>query len=125
MSSYTSSSNIFNGVPLVMVAYKTGKLIDMNAITINSITTVYTPTTGKRARILGGTISVSATASVLFEDNASGTTVFRSPLLLANTPYDFDLGYGVLLGAINNVLKGTASANAAITGMLYVEEQSS
>lgn len=99
------------------------KLWDLNAISIGTIATVATPTIGKKLRLLGGSISVSAAASVLFEDNAAGTTVYRTPQLLAGTPYNFDLGNGYPLAATNNVLKGTSSAAATITGTLYGVEE--
>lgn len=125
MSSYQGSTSVLTGVPLVIDGYTVGKLCDMAAVTINSITTVLTPTTGTIARILGFTFSVSADASVLFEDNVAGAMVFRSPLLLAKTPYTISLGYGKKLGAKDNLLKATASANAAITGMIFYDEEAS
>lgn len=125
MASYTTSVSPLTGSPLVIEGYTTGLLGDMAAVTISSIATVLTPTTGTRLILLGGTFSVSADASVLFEDNGSGTTVFRSPLLLAKEPYTFSLGYGKALAAINNVLKATASASATITGTLYYAQQNS
>lgn len=91
----------------------------LKAVAIGSIATVWTPATGKSVRIMGGSISVSAGASVLFEDNAAGTDVWQTPVLAADTTYNFDLGNGVLLSAANNVLKATSSAAANITGTLY------
>lgn len=123
--SYTSSPNFTTGaVPTVDVMTQ-GKLGDMSAVSINSIATVLTPATGKKLRILGGTFSLSADASVLFEDNSAATAnyVFRSPLLLAKTAYTFSLGNGKLLSAVNNVLKATASASASITGVIYYAEE--
>lgn len=99
------------------------KFYDLNGVSITSIATVATPTSGKRLRLLGGYISVSAAVSVLFEDNGAGTTVFRTPKLLVDTPFPFDLGDGKLLSAINNVLKGTGSGAATITGTLYGVEE--
>lgn len=96
---------------------------DLSAVAIGSIATVWTPASGKKVRLMGGMISVSAAASVLFEDNAQGTTVFRTPKLATDTPYNFDLGQGVLLSAANNVLKATSSASANITGTLYGIEE--
>lgn len=112
------------GGDIVRDAIRNCKLGDMSAITINSITTVLTPTTGKRFVLLGGTISVSADASVLFEDNTAATAnfIFRTPLLLAKMPYDFDIGRPYVSQAVDNVLKATGSANCAITGMLYFVE---
>lgn len=98
---------------------------DLSAVAIGSITTVWTPASGKKVRLMGGSISVSAAASVLFEDNSAGNgTAWRTPKLLADTPYNFDLGNGYLLGSANNVLKATSSASANITGTLYGVEES-
>ncbi len=95
--------------------------VDMSAVSITSIATVWTPTTGKKFVLMGGSFSVSAAVSVLFEDNSAGAGnfVWRTPKLLADTPYNFDLGNGKAGSAINNVLKATSSAAAAITGTLY------
>jgi hypothetical protein len=92
------------------------------AVAYGSIVTVWTPASGQRIRFLGGTISASAAVSVLFEDNAAGTDVFQTPVLAANTPYNFDLGSGVLIAA-GRVLKATSSAAANITGTLWGIEE--
>jgi len=92
---------------------------DLSAVAGGTIVTVWTPATDKKVRFMGLTISASAACSVLFEDNAAAATVFRTPKLLADTPYTFDLGNGFQLAAANNVLKMTSSAAANITGTLY------
>lgn len=99
--------------------------VDLSAVSITSIATVWTPTSGKKFRLMGGSISVSAACNVLFEDNAAGAGnfVWRTPTLLAATPYNFDLGNGKLSATVNNVLKATASAAATITGTLYGTEE--
>lgn len=99
---------------------------DHSATAIGSIVTVWTPASGKKVRLMGGCISVSAAANVLFEDNSAGAGnfVFRTPKLAADTPFNFDLGNGVLLAAANNVLKATSSAAANLTGTLYGTEES-
>jgi hypothetical protein len=113
----------FNGASWDRVrAANVGK--DLSAVSVTSITTVWTPAGGKRFRLMSGTISVSAACSVLFEDNSAGTTIYRTPKLLADTPYNFDLGNGVLSGAADRVLKATASAAASITGTLRGTEES-
>lgn len=101
------------------------KRCDINAASINSIATVLTPTSGKKFRLLGGAISVSSAASVLFEDNAAATAnfIFRSPVLAVNTPFTFDLGRGVASSTADNVLKATGSASANLTGTLYYTEE--
>lgn len=125
MASYTSSPNFTAGATPVNIVTFQGLIADMNAITINSIATVATPATGYKLRLLGGTFSVSADASVLFEDNTAATAnfVFRSPLLTAKTAYTFSLGNGRLLSAVNNVLKATGSASATITGVLWYSNE--
>jgi hypothetical protein len=105
-------------MPKIPTTFKT-----LKAVTITTIATVWTPATGKKFRLMGGCISVSVAASVLFEDNSAGTDIYQSPLLLAATPYNFDLGDGVLSAAINNVLKATASAAGTISGTLYGLEE--
>lgn len=99
--------------------------VSLSAVSITSIATVWTPTTGKKFRLMGGSISLSAAASVLFEDNSAGAGnfIWRSPKLLTDTPYNFDMGNGFLSAAANNVLKATASATATITGTLYGTEE--
>ena len=97
---------------------------DLNAVDIHAIATVWTPAGGKKFRLMGGQFSVSAVCSVLFEDNGAGTTIGgRTPKLLADTPYQFDWGNGVLSGAADRVLKATSSASATITGYLYGTEE--
>lgn len=119
MPSYTFSPNFAQGSTPV-VPFTFGALIgDLNAVAIGSIATVLTPATGKKLQLLGGSISVSADASVLFEDNsaAAANFVYRTPLLLAKYPYDFVVVK--TLSAVNNVLKATSSAGASITGILW------
>lgn len=98
---------------------------DLGTTAIGTITTVWTPASGKKFRLMGGSISVSAAASVLFEDNAAGAGnfIYRTPKLLADTPFNFSLGNGFLSATANNVLKATASASANITGTLWGTEE--
>lgn len=113
----------FNGASWDRVRVAT-KGYDMNAVSITSIATVATPTSGKKFRLMSGSISVSAACSVLFEDNSGGNTIYRTPQLLANTPYNFDLGGGFLSAAANNVIKATASTGTVtITGTLRATEE--
>lgn len=97
---------------------------DLSFVNITTIATVWTPAAGKKFRLMGGTISVSAACSVLFEDNVSGATIFRTPILLTITPYSFTLGNGVLSGTADNVLKATSSTGiVSLVGTLYGTEE--
>lgn len=93
---------------------------------IGTIKTVWTPATGKKIRLLGGSFSVSVATSVLFEDHtaAAGNFVYQTPKLLQDTPYPMDLGpKGVLLSAEDHVLKATAADDCTITGTLWGVEE--
>ena len=101
--------------------------VDLNAVAITTIATLYTPAAGKKIRLISGSISVSAACSVLFEDNSAGNgTAFRTPQLLANTPYNFLVtgGQGYRLALADSLLKGTASTGTVtITGTLQIAEE--
>ena len=98
---------------------------DISTVAIGSIATVLTPTTGKKFRLLGGYVSTSANASILFEDNSAATAnfIFKTPVILASSPFYFDLGPGYVSKAINNVLKATSSIGSNMTGTLFYTEE--
>lgn len=125
MASYTASPNFTTGGQPVIQVYSQGLIADLAAVDIGSIATVITPTSGKTLRLLGGLISLSADASVLFEDNASGAAnyVYRLPLLAAKTPCTFFIGNGKKLSGADRVLKATSSASATITGVLFYSNE--
>ncbi len=94
-----------------------------STVAIGAIATVWTPAAGKKFRLMGMIISVSAAVSVLFEDNGAGTTIVQLPVLAANTPYQFTFGNGILSAAANNVLKATSSGAANLIGTIYGTEE--
>ena len=98
---------------------------DVSAVTVTTITTLWTPASGKKFRLMGGTLSCSTAVSILFEDNVGGATIFRTPKLLVDTPYTFEVkgGQGFLSAVANNVLKATSSAAGVITGTLFGIEE--
>lgn len=120
--SYTATAGFMTGVEPVLDATCLGTRVDVPITAIGSIATLYTPPAGKKFRLLGGYISVSGAANVLFEDNAAATAnfIFRVPALAVNTPFFFSLGNGFLSAAADNVLKATSSAAANITGTLFI-----
>jgi hypothetical protein len=96
---------------------------DVSAVTITGITTVWTPAGGKKFRLMGGSLSSTTAISILFEDNAGGNFILRTPKLLVDTPYTFSLGNGILSGVADRVLKATGSGAGVITGFLYGTEE--
>lgn len=98
---------------------------DFSAVAVGTIVTVWTPASGKKFRLMGMSISVSAACNVLFEDNAAGAGnfIYRTPKLLVDTPFFVDLRDGKLSAAANNVLKATSSAAANMTGTIWGMEE--
>jgi len=98
---------------------------DQSTVAIGTIATVWTPASGKKFRLMGGSISVSATGSVLFEDNSAGAGnfIYRTPTLVAGSPFNFDLPGGRLSATINNVLKATLSTTGNLVGTLWGTEE--
>lgn len=95
-----------------------------STVAIGTIATVWTPTSGKKFRLMGGSISVSAAGSILFEDNSAGNgTIYQSPKLAADTPFNFDIPGGKLSAAANNVLKATGSTTMNLIGTLWGTEE--
>lgn len=119
MASYTAGPNFLQGFTQIVPIIVGAQIADLSAVNINTIATVATPASGKKLQLIGGSISLSADASVLFEDNSAATAnfVYRTPLILAKTAYDF--WSGKILSSADNVLKATSSASATITGVLW------
>lgn len=98
---------------------------DVSTATVTTITTLWTPASGKKFRLMGGTLSCSTAVSILFEDNTAGAIIFRTPKLLVDTPYTFEVkgGQGLLSALADNVLKATSSAAGVITGTIWGTEE--
>lgn len=95
---------------------------DLDAVACGAGATVWTPAGGAKVRLMGGCISVSAACSVVFTEQTAGTVIFRTPKLLVDTPYNFDLGNSKLTGTADHTLIATSSSAANVTGTLYGKE---
>lgn len=98
---------------------------DLNAVAIGSGAAVITASAStKKVRIVALEISLNAAASVLFQTVTSSNTVYRTPALLADTPYTMVLGngFGVLASEAGNI-KATSSATASVTGTIWYTEE--
>lgn len=80
--------------------------------------TVWSATAGRRIRLLGGSVSLSAADVLIFQDSAANVA-FRSPKLLADTPYTFDLGFGAVLASGEPLNIKTVSGAATMNGTLW------
>jgi hypothetical protein len=93
------------------------------AITAGTPVSVYTPTSGKKWRIMSYGISDTVAGAVKFEDT-TGVEVFRTPLLLASTPYNSpDMGNGYLSTAANNQLFLDVTVTGNISGSIWIMEE--
>lgn len=97
--------------------------IDLNAVALGAGASLLTPTSGKKLRLVGGQISLSAAASIAFTDATSNTVILRTPKLLVDTPFELKLGDGFLLDDVDHALKATSSVAANVTGTLFVVEE--
>lgn len=101
------------------------KLVPLAAVAITAGTpvSIYTPTTGKKYRVLGFAISDTVAGSVKFEDG-TGNEVFRTPLLAASTPYNApDMGNGFLSAAANNQLFLDLTVTGNVSGFIAIMEE--
>lgn len=106
---------------------------DINAQTIGTVRTAIAgavASSGKKIRLMGGFVSFSVAASLLFEEGVgsgtgNGVDYFRTPKLLADTPFAFVVngGSGVLAGTADGIIQCTAGAAGALTGTLFGMEQ--
>ena len=106
------------GVSLAPNIFKT-----TNAISVASETTIWTPGSGKRFRLMGGLLSITgAVGNILFKDGTGGSTVFLLPNILLSTPISFGLGEGILSGTANNVLTVTGVTLMILNGVVWGRE---
>jgi len=96
------------------------KPIDLAAATAEA--TIWTPTTGKKFRLMGFILTVGAASTLTFKDNTGGTTIFIARGG-TDTPLAINLGNGILSGAINRLLTVTRGTSATLTGTVYGTEE--
>lgn len=100
--------------------------IKAQAITAGTGVSVFTPTAGKKYRILGYHLSSSVAGSILFEDGTGvvGSEILRTPLLLAATGQGSpDMGNGVLSATANNALFIDVTASGNVSGWIAIEQE--
>lgn len=105
-SAFTAVANFgFNGGTMDRVRVPNVFKYSSNASVGPSGTfTIWTPASGKKFRLMGGTLSAATASPVLFRDGAGGTN-FNFIHVPANDSRSFDLGNGYLSTAANNVLE--------------------
>lgn len=93
-----------------------------SAVSVASETTVWTPASGKRFRLMAGIVTCSVAGNLTFKDNTAGTVIAIIPVL-AGAPVSFDFKNGILSAAANNVLTCTGPASSTLSGVVYGTEE--
>lgn len=100
--------------------------IKAQAITAGTGVSIFTPTTGKKFRILGYHLSSSVAGSILFEDGAGATAneILRTPLLAAAIGQSSgDMGIGVVSATASNQLYIDVTASGNVSGWVAIEQE--
>ncbi len=94
-----------------------------SAVSIASEATVWTPTSGKKFRLIGGVITASVAGNITLKDNTAGTTIMVVPVSAGVPVVIPPMGNGILSAAANNVLTATGPAASTLSGTLFGTEE--
>jgi hypothetical protein len=113
---------IFNGQAISRLR-SPGKFIALNGVSVAAETTIWTPATGRKFRLLGYNLTaLGAAGNVVLKDNTAGATIPILPSFPAIGANDKvlppALGNGYLSAAVNNVLTATGVASQTLSGFL-------
>jgi hypothetical protein len=86
-------------------------------------TTVWTPKTGKRFRLVGYWLYSDTACSLIFRDNTAGTIILRDGVAAANRSFTGPTGKGILSATAGNLLTLQASVAATINGTVFGKEE--
>lgn len=97
------------------------KFVTLNAVSIASEATIWTPAAGKKFRLLGYLLtSGTVGGNVTLKDNTAGTTIAILPFGAAAQPLAGpNMNNGILSAAANNVLTATGTATQTLSGYLF------
>jgi hypothetical protein len=94
----------------------------LNALSVAAEATIWTPTTGRKFRIMGYVLTaLGAAGNVVLKDNTAGTTILTLPFgaigatLIVTPPA---MANGILSATVNNVLTATGAASQTLSGYL-------
>lgn len=115
---------IYTGQAIVR-ARSPGKFVNINGVAISSETTIWTPASGRKFRVMGYVLtSGTVGGNVVLKDNTAGTTILVLPFgAAAGTIVSPVMGNGILSAAANNVLTATGAATQTLSGYLFGTEE--
>jgi hypothetical protein len=112
-------STLFNGQAQSRVR-SPGRFVSVNALSIATETTVWTPASGRRFRLMGYQLSSTGIQNIVLKDNTAGATILVIPGVTAGQlNFSPPMGNGILSAAPNNVLTANAGGVNAISGFLF------
>lgn len=88
-----------------------------------SETTIWTPTSGKKFRLMGFILTCGAASTLTFKDNTAGTTIFAARGTTDTPIVSVPMGNGILSVAANNVLTVTRGTSATLDGVVWGTEE--
>ena len=95
-----------------------------SALAIAAETTVWTPTAGKKFRLMGFVITQTvATGDIVVRDNTAGTAILTIPATPVGQPLSLSMGNGILSAAANNVLTFDGGVGELVSGFVYGTEE--
>lgn len=95
----------------------------LNALSVATEATIWTPTTGKKFRLMGIYLQSSVAGNLLLRDNTAGTIIAVVPSGAGGDANEVLLGNGILSAAANNVLTCTGPAASTVSGMVLGTEE--
>ena len=97
----------------------------VSATVITSETTVWTPTSGKKFRLMGAVLTQGvATGAITLKDGTGLSTILIIPAHTIAVAFATSLGgNGILSGAADRVLTATGASTETITGFFYGTEE--
>lgn len=95
-----------------------------SATVITTETTIWTPTSGKKFRLMGYVITQGVvTGNITVKDNTAGTTILVIPANTIGVPQISPrMGNGILSAAANNVLTFTGASTETVSGYVFGTE---
>jgi hypothetical protein len=96
-----------------------------NATSIAAETTIWTPATGKKFRLMGWNLtSGTVGGNVVLKDNTAGATIGVIPFgAAASNNISHYVGNGIPSATANNVLTATGTATQTLSGMIWGTEE--
>lgn len=86
-------------------------------------TTIWTPTSGKKFRLMGFLLTCGAASTLTFKDNTAGTTIFVARGTTDQPIKTPPLGNGILSAAANNLLTVTRGTSCTLDGVVFGTEE--